>query len=135
MDLEKVFQQMGYKSQDVAEIMKRIQLLEALGSGGAIERELERMGQQSEENVVNEIAQNYMILIHSLHLEGENHTIRISQDDCYSASIDGKLYDFDLLVRHDQSELTEAKMAIEAWMTEENQEAVERRLNEILNEY
>jgi len=111
-------------------LLEKIKLFKSKKFNNDFDRTLENAISNSDENFEEEIIQNYLLLIQSLNLKKQNHTIKISNQNCFIITIDGQKYDFDLHIRHNQSKLTEAKMSIESLINETEIENIERKLNE-----
>ncbi len=96
----------------------------------------EPSGLLTEEEVYEEIADNFFILIELLSIE-EFRLFRFANYDyCREIIIDGKEYDLGSEFCHDDEEATEALCAIDcliADLDEENEEAVLKKIESIIN--
>ena len=84
---------------------------------------------------IDTIVDDFYGLIKAVH--GKKKPIEVKLDPNYSckATVDGELYEFDFLIRHNDMKNTERKMEIDVLFTEEIPiEEVERRLIKKINE-
>ena len=84
---------------------------------------------------IDTIVQDFFGLIKAVHGKKKPKDVRLDPNYRCAATVDGELYEFDFLIRHNDVKNTERKMEIDALYTDEIPIAeVERRLIKMINE-
>ncbi len=90
----------------------------------------------TEEDIYEEIVDNYFILIHKLGIDKFNFFRFASYDYCREIIIDGKEYDLDGEFCHDDLEATEALCAIDCLIADlenEDEKAILKKVERMIN--
>ena len=84
---------------------------------------------------IDTIVEDFYGLIKAVHGKKKPTEVRLDPGYACKATVDGELYEFDFLIRHNDVKNTERKMEIDVLFTEEIPvEEVERRLIKMINE-